>query len=87
MGMTNRRVAAKKVLDGAKKYASKDVLVVSKGKTGELYLASSMPSGCSQHVEASLKLLDEARKLLQRIHRKLKQQEKAHEEQAAAADG
>ncbi len=77
MGMTNRRMSARKVLDTAKKYASKDVLVVSQDRAGEVYLASSMPSGSSQHIEAQLKLLHEATKLLRRIHRKQQRLEKA----------
>jgi hypothetical protein len=77
MATTNRRVAAKKVLDGAKKYAGKDVIVVSKDKAGNLYLASSMPSGSSQQLEAQITLVNEGLKLLRRVHRKEQRREKA----------
>lgn len=67
MGLTNRRVAARKVLDGAKKHASKDVLVVSKSKDGEFYLASSMSSSCTQHIDEQIALMQEGLKLLRRV--------------------
>lgn len=69
MGITTRRMAAKKVLDGAKKYASKDVIVVSKDKAGEIYLASSMPSGHSLHIAQQIAMVNEALKQLKRIQR------------------
>lgn len=75
MSLTNRRVAAKKVLEGAKKYASKDVIVISQDSEGGLYLASSMPSGSSQSMEAQIKLCNEGLKKLRRVHREHLQQE------------
>lgn len=80
MGTTVGRIAAKKVLDGAKKYASKDVIVVSKNRAGELYLATSMPSGHSLHVAEQIAMVSEALKQLKRIHR----HQQAREAKAAA---
>ena len=82
--MTNRRVAAKKVLDGAKKYAGKDVVVVSNDKEGNVYLASSMPSGSSQQLQAQITLVNEGLKVLRRIHRKEQRRERAVAREKAA---
>lgn len=75
---TTGRVAAKKVLEAAKKHASKDVIVVSKASSdGDLYLATSMPSGTSQALEAQIKLVNEALKSLRRIQRQQVKREQA----------
>lgn len=84
MRLTNRRVAAKKVLDGAKKHAGKDVLVVSNDKGGNLYLASSLPSSSSQWIEAQIKLLNEGIKLLRRVHRQHVKHEARQTEETTA---
>jgi hypothetical protein len=67
--LTLGRVAARRVLDGAKKHATRDVVVIGKGKDGDLYLASSMPNRCSQELLPQIALVQEALKRLRRYHR------------------
>ena len=79
MSLTKGRLPAKRVLDEAKKHASKDVIVISQGKDGDLYLASSMPSNSPQNLEAQIKLVNEGLKTLRRIHRNVSKQEDSHD--------
>ena len=78
MSTTNRRLPAKKVLEAAKKHAGKDVIVVSNDRAGNFYLATSMPSATPEHIEATLKLVQEAAKTLRRYHRRATREHKSH---------
>lgn len=66
MSETNRRVAAKKVLEAAKKYAGKDVIVVAQDRAGEFYLATSMPTTTPEDFDRQIAFVQEGLKRLRK---------------------
>lgn len=76
---TRSRLPAKRVLEGAKKHASKDVIVISQAKDGGLYLASSMPNNSPEALQAQIKLVSQALKDLRRYHRNATRQEDSND--------
>lgn len=80
--LTRGRVAARRVLDGAKRHATRDVIVVGKGRDGDLYLASSMPNRSSRELQAQITLMREALKRLMRYHRNAQRAEQIEQEEA-----
>lgn len=79
MGKTTvGRMPAKKVLEAAKSRVSRDVLVVSRDRKGELYVASSMPSGSLAAMEQQVALAEAALRALRRVRDYAKKKEQGH---------
>src|SRR5690606_6095979 len=76
-GMTLGRVSALRVLDGAKRHATRDVLVIGKCRDGGLFLASSMPNRSSQELQAQMTVMREALMQMARYHRNAQRAEEA----------
>lgn len=77
MKTTVGRLPAKKVLDAAKTRVSRDVLVISTDRKGELYVASSMPSGSLETMEAQVALAERGLRQLRRLRNYAKKKEQA----------
>lgn len=77
------RVSARKVLDGAKKFVGKDVIVIGKTRGGDFYRAQSMPNKSVADYDHAIKLLEECLKRMKKNRRTAEQVER----EAAAKRG